>query len=404
MSHRPRQACLAVFVALAGGMACISPAHAADDANTFQVFDSPGMNRVVHGHEHDLDLSAGPVGVGNAWAFFGVDDLSDSARHFLTSGVEWRSGAIEQNSLLSFGAMHTAARGSEIGSQTLMRAESRLDLGTRWYVPDLSLETDQLTRSADAGATLRARSTLVGLAQASDFGHYRLGYFRAGENFDAWGSSLAPGDRGFELAGQFDLASRWQLDNTLRMHDADIVTGTRHGLVDHWRVAAPDSPTALGQPWRLTGQVGDAGLVGGDDKTPLALELAARTHTFGQWQLDSAIGWYQGDITTPEGLPVDGGMWRLAMARGFEFAGLQTRVQPRLAVGGTRYANTLFGSRAGVGLSFPGLFDHLALNMDYASRGWSAEPGRGDVRMSLNITQNAAAFVPPLASMFGWIH
>lgn len=377
---------------------CVSPAYAGSGAttDTFSVFDSPDMNRVVHGRQRTLDLSRRTLGFGDASAFFGVDALSDSASHYLSSGIEWRSNTDRGPSLLRVGAMHTAARGAEIGNQTLMRAESQLDLGGRWYVPRLSLATDQLTGSDTHGTGMGGRATHVGLARSGQAGAYRVGYFRASPDFDAWGSSLVAGDRGIELAGEYGLARRWQLSNTLRVHQAGIDTGLAHGVVDQWRLAAASSPLDIGQPWRLSGQFGAAGALDDDRATPISVALASRTRRLDRWRINSAIGWYQGEIATPDDRPISGGMWSVSLDRGLRLGSLETRIEPHLALGGSRHVDTRYGGSAGIGLVFAGLDDHLAVNMDYASPGWSDNPERADMRMTLNFTQDTGAVLAPL--------
>ncbi|WP_109993238.1 hypothetical protein [Salinisphaera sp. LB1] len=392
LAARPGSAAVAVaFFCVFGS------AHAAS-VDTFSVFDSPGLNRQIHGRESDVDLAAGPMRLGDASAFFGVDSLSDDANHYLTSGLQWRSTR-HGTPLLTVGAMHTVARGANVGSQTLMRAETRLALGDRWYLPDLTLETDQLSSSGAAGSALGGRATHVGFAH--DFGRsrYRIAYFQADNDYSPWGSALAAGDRGMEMSGTYDLGRRWRLSNSLRVHRGDIATGTPYGVVDKWRVSGVTSPTALGRPWRLIAQFGKAGVSDTEHRTPLWIELASRTRRWRDWHVDSALGWYQGDVAAPHAMPVNGGLWEVSASRNLNLAGLQTRLQPSFSIGGSQYDDRLLGSRTGLAMGFPGLLDNVAFSVDYLSPGWGPSNDRPDMQMTLSIRQNAGAVVPRLGSM-----
>lgn len=397
MRNRFRHANRTRFATLAAASCVFGLAHASS-LQTFSVFDSPDLNRRVHGQQHVVDLSAGPMRLGDASAFFGVDSLSDDVSHYLSSGLQWQS-ASGGSPLLSVGAMHTASRGATIGSQTLMRAESRLDLGSQWYMPDLTFEADQLSSSAASGTGLDGRATHLGFG--NDFGQasYHVGYFRAGAGYDPWGSAITAGDRGMELSGAYDLGRRWKLSNTLMMHDGAIATGTRYGVVDKWRLSGVQSTQDSGQPWQLSAQFGSAGLTAVEaEQTPLSLALASRTRNWRDWHVDSAVGWYQGDVTTPDSMPISGGLWQVSASHDLDLAGIETRLQPSFSIGGSQYAGQSLGSRTGVAMGFPGLLDNVALSVDYLSAGWGPTSNRSDMQMTLNITQNAGAVLPRLGS------
>lgn len=389
-----RARCTVLVAALCG---VFGSAHGAG-LDTFSVFDSPDLNRQIHGHQSVVDLSAGPMRLGDASAFFGVDSLSDDANHYLTSGLQWKS-ADSSTPLLTIGAMHTAARGANIGSQTLMRAETQLKLGKRWYLPDLTFEADQLSSSGTSGSMLDGRATHLGFGH--DFGRsqYHIAYFQAGRGYRPWGSAITAGDRGLEMSASYDLGSRWHLANTVMMHDGNIATGTRHGLVDKWRLSGVQRPTAIGRPWRFSAQFGDVG--GGDTTraTPLSLELASRTRHWRDWHIDSALGWYQGDVPAPNALPVDGGLWQVSASHDLDLVGLRTRLQPSFAIGGSQYGHQSLGSRTGLAMGFPGLLDNVALSVDYLSAGWGPIGDHSDMQMTLRITQNSGTVLPQLGSL-----
>ena len=51
--------------------------------------------------------------------------------------------------------MHGMAMGAAFGGgQTLVRAEHRLDLGGRWYMPDLATEVAQVSNTMNDGNVL----------------------------------------------------------------------------------------------------------------------------------------------------------------------------------------------------------------------------------------------------------
>ncbi|MES1937111.1 hypothetical protein C27AD_12196 [Salinisphaera hydrothermalis C27AD] len=400
MKHSAEQIARAYGAALAVAACCVLGSAHASDLDTFSVFDSPDLNRQIHGRQHMVDLSAGPMRLGDASAFFGVDSLSDDANHYLTSGLQWKS-ADSGTPLLTVGAMHTSARGANIGSQTLMRAETQLQLGNRWYLPDLTFEADQLSSSGTTGSVLNGRATHLGVGRRFGASEYRIAYFQAGRGYQPWGSALTAGDRGVEMATAYDLGRRWRLSNTLMMHDGDIATGTRYGLVDKWSLSGIQRQAAIGQPWRFSAQIGDAGIVDPTGETPLSLELASRTRRWRDWHIDSALGWYQGDVTAPDAMPVDGGLWQVSARHDLDLAGVRTSFQPSFSIGGSQYGDQFLGSRTGLAMGFPGLLDNVALSVDYLSAGWGPIDHRSDMQMTLQITQNAGTVLPQLDSLVG---
>lgn len=397
MKHSAEQIARAWGAALAVVAGCaLGSAHAAG-LDTFSVFNSPDLNRQIHGRQRVVDLSAGPMRLGDASAFFGVDSLSDDANHYLTSGLQWQS-ADSGTPLLTVGAMHTSARGASIASQTLMRAETQLQLGNRWYLPDLTFEADQLSSSGSTGSVLSGRATRLGVGQTFGASRYRIAYFQAGRGYQPWGSALTAGDRGLEMSTAYDLGRRWRLSNTLMMHDGDIATGTGHGLVDKWSFSGIQRPTAIGKPWRFSAQIGDAGVGDTVRNTPLSLELASRTRRWRDWHIDSALGWYQGDVTVPGAMPVDGGLWQVSASHDLDLGGLRTSLQPSFSIGGSQYGDQVLGSRTGLAMGFPGLLDNVALSVDYLSAGWGPIDHQSDMQMTLRIQQNAGTVLPQLGS------
>src|SRR5699024_414549 len=157
-------------------MACVAGASTGA-LDTFSVFDTPGLERHVHGRQGRIDLSAGPVALGDASAFFGVDALSNNKTHYLSSGFIWQSEG-QGAPLLSAGVLHTVARGARFGSQTLMRATARTDWARDWFLPDLSLGVDQLAAYGDGSAALDSHASHLGLGDNVGALRYRFSYFR----------------------------------------------------------------------------------------------------------------------------------------------------------------------------------------------------------------------------------
>lgn len=394
MFHRARFGVLLVLVA---GLLCPSLGWSGPtDADTFAVFDTPDLNRRVHGQKRGLDLDAGSYRLGDATAFFGVDALSDKQTHYLSSGLQWQSSN-QGTPLLSMGAMHTTSQGATPGNQTLMRATSRLDLGGRWYRPDIVMETDQLTGHDQGGRVRNGRAARLGLGHDFSGGSYRLQYFTTGPDYDPWGGGQKAGDRGAELSGAYELNDQIKFRNTLMMHSGSVLTGTGHGLVENWRMEGTNkSPLAVGQPWYMSARFGKAGWSGNTPGTPLSLEVAPRTRSWLDWEVDSLVGWYQGGIGTPDGLPVDGGLWRISASRELGLGMFRTRFQPSFSLGGSRFHEHNVGSRTRLALDFPGLPGDIALSVNYLSAGWGPTRNRSAVRMALSISHSLGSFMPAL--------
>ncbi|HET7314939.1 hypothetical protein, partial [Salinisphaera sp.] len=170
-------------------------------------------------------------------------------------------------------------------------------------------------------------------------------------------------------------------------------------LVDKWSLSRIGDSSAIGRPWRLSAQFGNAGGLGAERETPLSLKLAARTRNWRDWHVDSALGWYQGYVTTPGAMPIQGGLWQVSASHELDLAGLETRFQPSFSIGGSRHDGQALGSRTGLAMGFPGLFDNVAVSVGYLSAGWSPVGNRSDIQMMLNITQNAGTVLPRLGSL-----
>lgn len=388
-----------ILLAFVAGLACVSGMAHGGGLATLSIFDSPVLNREIHGQRHALDLAVGPAHLGQTVAFFGVDSLSDDASHYLTSGLSWQS-ADQGPSLLTLSATHTAARGANHGSQTLIQAETRLALGERWYLPDFTFEADQLL-SGDVGAD-PGRAFMFGVGQNFAGGRYHVGYFRTGDRYSPWGGTLVTGGRGLKLSGLYNLSSRWRLGNTLLLHHGDVSSGMGTSALDKWRLTGVMAAGTSGKPWRLSGQFGSKNTQPVSDPIfPLAVELAPRTRDWLNWQVDSAIGWYQGDIVAPEGIPVAGALWRVSASHNVALAGLETCFAPSFAIGGSRYAGQTLGGRAGLTLGFPQFSHQISLNVDYLSSGWGPKQPRDEIRMMLRISENTGAILPRLSSLVG---
>lgn len=365
----------------------------ADGSQTFSVFDTSAMRRLVHGRRQSLDLAAGTLPLGHAQAFFGIDDSSSDTRRYLTSGLEWRANSRASPLDLSVGGMHTASRGSVVGGQTLLQATSNFDLGGGAFVPDLSFMTAEVDGSGPAGASLSGRASRYGLSEDYAAGGYHLGYFSASSGFDTWGSPLASVGRGVELESHYDGRSGWRVHNTLRVHDRT----TERGLVDTFIISGRYAQAGTGRPWALSAQFGSKRSA---DRRPVSLRVASRTQYWRDWHVDTAMGWYQGDVVNPQNRPVEGGLWSLSFDRRLAIAGVAARLRPRFAVGGTQGSDSDYAGLAGVGLVFPDIANQFVINMDYASAGWvPATHAGGDVRLSLNFTKDSGQILSPLRSL-----
>lgn len=389
----------------AASVAAAAPVPAyASAVQTFSVFNATGLQRKVHGQERQVDLSAGPLQLGDAAAFFGVDSLSDDLQHYLTSGVRWHSLARGGRPVLALDALHTTSRGQMYGSQTLMRARASMKLADYGFLPSLTLEADRVTGTG-TGSISAGQAARLGLAGGLGAdGKYHLEYFRTGAHYAPWGSSLVAGDSGFALATQYRLGRNWRWNNRVSIHHGQVITGLGDGLVDRWRLSGARSALPNGQPWQFDAQIGDAVSATATDIAdglPLALAITPASHAFGQWQVDSGIGWYQGAVATPDAVPVAGGMWRVSASHSLQIGRFHTRLRPSFAIGGSRYQGEALGSRTGLALGFPGLLDNVDLNVDYLSAGWGPVASTGDMRLTLDISKNAASVLPSLQSMLG---
>ena len=364
-----------------------------DGAETFPVFDTSAMRRLVHGHRQNLDLAAGALPLGHAQAFFGVDDSSSATRRYLTSGLEWQAASTASPLDLRFSGMHTSSRGAAVGGQTLLQATSNFDLGGGAFVPDLSFMTAEVDGSGPAGASLSGRASRYCVSEDYAAGGYHLGYFSASSGFDTWGSPLASVGRGVELESHYDGSAGWRVHNTLRVHDRT----TERGLVDTFTISGRYAQAGTGRPWALSAQFGSKRSA---DHRPVSLRVASRTQYWRAWHVNTAMGWYQGDVVNPQNRPVEGGLWSLSFDRRLAIAGVAARLRPRFALGGTQSRDSDYAGLAGVGLVFPGIADQFAINMDYASAGWvPATHAGGDVRLSLNFTKDSGQIFSPLRSL-----
>ena len=381
---------------LAAFSACVV-AHAADSPSleAFSVFNTSGMQRVVHGQRRSLDLSAGDVPLGHAQAFFGVDDSSTSTRRYLTSGLEWQAGPSTGPLDLSVSGMHLASQGAVTGAQTLLQATSNFDLGGGAFVPDLSFMTAEVQDSLLGQAATSARTGRFGLADEGALGGYRLGYFATTPGFDTWSGAAASAGRGLELETHYNAERGWIVQNTLRLHgDAG-----QAGVADTFTISGRYSQPGTGQPWALTGRVGARQIPGAGER-PLSLHLASRSRYWADWRVDTALGWYQGDVANPENRPIDGGLWSLSFNRGLEIGGFTTQLTPRLAFGGTSRIDRDYAGLAGIGFVFPSLGDQFTVNMDYATAGWvPVSHDGGDLRLSLNFVKDTGQIFSPLRSL-----
>lgn len=382
-------------ISVVAGFPCPS---LATDSDYITPFASSSVNRQIQGRQRAIDLFAAGHHFGDARVFAGLDALSTAKNRYLTSGLQWES-AQGPTPGLQLSALHTESSDQNFGGQTLMRAESRLDLGQRWYMPDLTSEIAQVSQGGTQTAALGGRAAHVGLGHAVGDGEFNVGYFATDAAFHALGSDLASGDRGFELSGKQTLAGRWQLTNTLRLHQSDNGSATWNGLVQQWTIAQRPELTDIGQPWRLSARIGSATTPARSARTPLSLELAAQTIRWRDWRVNSTLGWFGRGMATPNALPVDGGMWQIAASHVLDIGGLQTEISPTFAFGGSPYKGAGLGSRTGLGLALPGLGRGLNLNVNYLSAGWGPARRHDDVRMTLNYSHSAGGLMPDLSSL-----
>ncbi|GAB3673509.1 hypothetical protein GCM10028792_09200 [Salinisphaera aquimarina] len=362
-------------------------------------FMSSSFDRTIHGDERTLDLSRLGRGLGSAEAFFGVDSLSTEDRQYLTSGLQWRSGQRDA-SLLRVSALRTEGDGTTLrASQTLVRAENQLDLGGRWYLPDLTTELAQVSNTGADTTALGGRAARIGLSEQLGGANYNLGYFQADPEFSALGSSIAAGDRGVELDSEYGLGTNWQFAHELRFHQA-TQQRSQAALAQKLVLSRSARLSDVGTPWRLSAQLGAPVANDNGREMPIALELASQTARWRSWRVDSSLGWYDAQQPAPLALPVQGTMWQVSASRGLSIAGLNTLVSPSFSLGGSQYDNVVMGTRTGLSLGFSQLSDNIDLSLDYLSAGWSpSSTTRGDLQMTLNFTQSTAAIMPGLRSM-----
>jgi hypothetical protein len=380
--------CLRVVYALgltAWALAYACPGVAG--SHLFSPFTSPAFNRKIHGDTHSLALSANGRGLGSAAAFFGVDSLSDANQQYLTSGVQWKISTAGASSL-QLSAVQTEANSGGFGGQTLLRVESRFDLGEHWYMPGIHSEIDRVSNSKTALGGFAARLGLTGdLGMAS----YTLDYFQADPQFNALGSTVVAGDHGLELSSQYTLDDTWQISSHLGLHQPAVAAAPR--LVQRWVMQRKPRLTDIGSSWRLSAQFGSA-TAAQPEQMPIAIALAAETARWRSWRIDSALGWYTPGVIAPYNLPVAGAMWRISAHRGLDIAGFETEWSPSFSLGGSRYRDCGLASRSGLALGFPKLSDNINFSIDYLSSGWGPRATRDDVQMMLNYTRNIASLLP----------
>ncbi|WP_293626695.1 hypothetical protein [Salinisphaera sp.] len=360
---------------------------------------SPSFDRTIHGEEREVDLSEVRKGLGRAEAFFGVDALSTPQQRYLTSGLQWQGGATDASTLRA-AAIRTEGEGTAFGGgQTLVRAEHRLDLGGRWYMPDLSTEVAQVSNTMNDGNVLGGRAASIGLAQSLGRNDLTLSYFQADEQFDALGSSVVPGDNGFGLQASRPLGSDWQLSHDLRLHEPSELRSDA-AVSQTFLLARNSRLTDIGRPWQIRAELGAPTDAQAAASHPMALEIAAQTLQWRDWRMNSSLGWYDASMDAPLNLPVDGRLWRLSATRGLDIGGLQAELSPTFALGDSRYQPGMGGARAGLNLGLSQLSDRIDLSVNYLSAGWAPTVEAGDdVQMMLNFTQSTGAIMPGIRTM-----
>lgn len=396
----PRDGLVIRLFLLATGFALLWPlAASAGPTKSISPFMSSAFERTIHGDERQIDLSGMGRSLGIAEAFVGVDSLSNANKHYLTSGLQWHTGAGDMP-LLRASALRTEGDGTALGDgQTLMRVENRLNLGERWYMPDLSTEVVQVSNKSENGDVLPGRAARIGLTQDIAAGHATFGYFQADPQFNALGSAIVAGDRGLELQNNQSLGANWQLSHDLRLHQPSALRA-QSAVAQTLVLARRKSLTDFGRPWQFSAQLGAPVDTRADVSTPLALQLAAKTLRWRDWRVDSSVGWYDASMDAPLSLPVDGTLWQFSASRGVNIAGLQAELSPTFAMGGSRYDRTGGGTRTGLNLGLSQLSDRVDLSVNYLSAGWAATPdAEDDLRMTVNFSQSTGAILPGLRSM-----
>src|SRR5699024_10359261 len=99
---------------------------------------------------------------------------SNGTSRYLTSGMRWYNGQ-GQPLNLSFEAMNTAAQGGQTGRQTLMQAKLHLLSADLWYLPNLTMEMDQLAAASTGSAYNNGQALNFGFGKHFDHGQYHLG-------------------------------------------------------------------------------------------------------------------------------------------------------------------------------------------------------------------------------------
>lgn len=356
-------------------------------------FASQTFSRTVHGDIRSLDLEVAGRQWGTAGAFFGVESAGGASQRYLTSGVQWRSGALGVPAT-RVSVLQTETQGTQ-GGQILAHARTELDLGDAWYLPNLTAEVAQLTGGATGGALLGGGAIRFGLTKRLGASAYDLGYFRSDPHFTALGSSIAAGQRGLVFGASHQLGSGLVLAHHMRLRQAAGAASAniRHDVI----LSRAPRLNGLGTHWELNARYGRRGGAGPRSQGALSLELAAQTDAWRDWRIDTAIGWYDAALSAPLGLPVAGAMWRLSATRHLSIAGFRTRVAPAFALGGSGYDLGGVGLRTGLTMGFTQLSDHIDFNVNYLSANWSgADAAHGDLRMSVSYRQSTAGILAGL--------
>lgn len=396
----PRDGFANRLCALAVVVAGLCPlAASADAADWISPFVSPSIERSIHGNARDFDMSRLGHGLGSAEAFFGVDAESTASKRYLSSGLRWRSSNAD-TPFLSASAMRTEGEGAALaGGQTLMRIENRLDLGGRWFMPDLSTEMAQTSSNNIAGEIAIGRAVRIGLARDVGAGDMTLGYFQADPQFSALGSAIVAGDRGVELQSRQHLGDRWELAHDVRLHQPSALR-SQSAVAQTLVLSRREHLTDLGRPWQLSAELGAPVDDRASGRTPLALQLTTQTLGWRDWRLDSSIGWYDASTTSPVSMPVDGALWQFSASRGLTIAGLRAQLSPTFALGSSGYAHHGRGARTGLNLGFDRISDHLDLSVNYVSAGWAPAPQAGDdMQMMLRFSRSTSAIMPGLRNV-----